>query len=376
MDGFISGALFAVARKCEQLADELDLLEGELPDDLRADDARALAKRQSMRMRSEAKVAERHARGVLEISPTQIDDAGFIRRREISRYRRCVDCGRFAEYHVVPFLRGFDEKAMELTDLCKQIAESVNWPHGGSPLVARGANSYFFFAADIEEELIFAPALAGSTLLPLPDLVHEMAHSLVRNGERRQTILGKWCDEEHVKRQVMEAVGESAFGRVTARHWVDHGVEEIACDVIAAWVTGPAYAWQHVRACWGQREGESVYDEGDYHPPEHARFQVIMRTLANVGGRDEIEALQETWALVVGESPVQHSDPDDESITPLYPPHLVHQLADDVIRGCQRVGIKPFTDDLPLDDPRRIFSDAWKQMREEPAAFHLRERQQ
>jgi hypothetical protein len=375
MDGFICGALFAVSRKCSRLAEQLAELHAALPKDDRADPARALARRQQLRMQNEADEARRLAQAILEIA-TARDASPLIRRREISRYRRCVAAGRFAEYFVVPFLRGFDDTAMELTDLCRRITTAVDWPHSGWPLVARGATNYFHFIADEEDELILAPALAGSTVLPLPDLVHEMAHALVRNGERRQTLLAEWCSDDYVVVRVVEALGESKFARMAARHWVEHGVEEIACDAIAAWVTGPAYAWQHIRACWGREEGKSVYDDSDYHPPDHARFEVIELALSRVGGQDELDEIREAWNRIIGDDESLGDQGGDAAPLPTpYPSELVLEFVDEVLQGCVRVGIRPFADALAADDPCRIFSDGWREMRSEPAAFDRKERQ-
>lgn len=374
MDRFISGALYAVSRKCERLAETLAGLHDQLPKDPRADLARALAKRQQLSMTQEAKIAEGLAKGILEMADSA--DAASARKREMRRYRRCVAAGRFAEYYVVPFLRGFDEKAMELTDLCRMIAETVNWPHSGWPLVSRGATNYFLFIAEADEELILAPALAGTSVLPLPDLVHEMAHPLVRT-ERRQSLLGDWGRNEYVSERVIAKLGrsDSAFVGNAVRHWLEHGVEEIACDAIAAWVTGPAYAWQHIQACWDQKEGKSVYDDSDYHPPENARFEAILYTLSQVGGKAELEDIKEAWAHVVGdgEATDDHTEIAASSTTP-YPTELVLELAEEVVRGCVRVGIRRFPDELEPDDPCRVFSDGWLEMRNDPVAFHAKER--
>jgi hypothetical protein len=368
MDGFISGALLAVARKCEALHDVLSDLREQLPDDDESGPARRLASRQMIRMHDEAKEASRLANGIKELSGSAAADGRLIRRIALSRYRRCVAAGRFVEYCVVPFLRGFDAKSIELTQLCRQIATAVKWPHGW-PLVSRAATNYFHFIAEEDDELILAPALAGNTVLPLPDLVHEMAHALVRDEERRQTILGDWCDDSYTEKRVIDALGEGAFADVAARHWLEHGVEEIACDVIAAWVTGPAYAWQHLRACWGREEGQSVYDDGVHHPPDSARFEVIQMALEKVGGSEDIPEIKEAWARIIG-------DHDKPGVAGFYPGHLVVELAQEILVGCVRAGIRPFPQELSETDPCHAFSDAWAEMRQNPFAFDASERAQ
>ncbi len=374
MDTLISGLLYAVSRRCDKLARELDELHGKLSaDDPRAATARAMARRLQSRMGSEAKETERLADGIQELVRDSVDPGPGLRRRGMSRYRGSVVDSRFVEYYVIPFLRNFDEQAMELTDICRRIAMKVNWPHGNWPLVAPGATSYFFFIAEHDEELILAPALAGTSLLPLPDLVHEMAHPLVRNSARRQTILGDWDRDEFVHDRVMATVGDITFGQMAAHHWLAHGVEEIACDVIAAWVCGPAYAWQHIRWCCGQRDGSSVYEDGDYHPPDHIRFEVIMRTLPHVAPAAEVDELTSAWDAVIGADEGQVQQPESGQQRPeLYPPALVLELTDEVIQGCLRVGILPFPEELEEDDPRSAFDKAWREMRTDPRGYHDR----
>jgi hypothetical protein len=375
MDGFIRGALYAVSRKCSRLADELAVLHEQLDKDKRADPARALASRQRVRMTSEAAIAEQMANAIGELASAEDGSNPRTRKHEMTRYRRCVAAGRFVEYYVLPFLRGFDTKAMELTALCRQIAEAIRWPHEW-PLVSRGATNYFLFIAEEEEELILAPALAGTTLLPLPDLVHEMAHALVGNAGRRQTLLGDWGRTDYVCDRVLSMVGDDEFGRMAARHWLEHGVEEIACDAIAAWVTGPAYAWQHIRACWGRQEGRSVYDESDYHPPEYVRFEVVMRALSDVTSQPEVDDVRVAWTSVIGEREgTPEGSEQTEAAATLYPTELVLELVDEVLRGCARVGIRRFSDNLSVGDPCQILNDAWREMRSDPAAFHAKERE-
>jgi hypothetical protein len=363
MDGFISSALLAVARKCERLSVELESLRNELEDVPDNEAPRRLASRQIIRVNHEAEEARRLAEGILEMRETGANTGSIIRKRALSRYRRCVAVGRFAEYYVVPFLRGYDDEAVVLTKLCREIAVAVAWPHDW-PIVSRGASNYFHFIAEEYDELILTPALAGSTVLPFPDLVHEMAHALVRNNQKRQTILGSWCNDEYIRERVLAAVGDDRFGSAAVRHWLEHGVEEIACDVIAAWVTGPAYAWQHIRACWGREEGKSVYDDGVHHPPDSGRFGVIQLVLERVGGTEQQEEIVETWArVVVGE------DDGDADNAGFYPVDLMLELASEVVVGCVRAGIRSFPETLAEDDPCRSFSDGWTQMRDNPFAF-------
>lgn len=375
MDGFIRGALYAVSRKCSRLADELALLHEQLDKDKRADPARALASRQRVRMTGEAAIAEQMANAIGELAGAEDGSNPLMRKHEMTRYRRCVAAGRFVEYYVLPFLRGFDTKAMELTALCRQIAETTRWPHEW-PLVSRGATNYFLFIAEEEEELILAPALAGTTLLPLPDLVHEMAHALVGNAGRRQTLLGDWGRNDYVCDRVLSMVGDDEFGRMAARHWLEHGVEEIACDAIAAWVTGPAYAWQHIRACWGRQEGRSVYDESDYHPPEYVRFEVVMCALSEVTSQPEADEVRVAWTSVIGEREgTPEGSEETGAAATLYPAELVLELVGEVLRGCARVGIRRFSDNLGAGDPCQILNDAWREMRSDPSAFHAKERE-
>lgn len=375
MYGFISGSLFAVSRECAHLAAVLKELDEELgtkfAGDRRVEPARALARRQRILMNDQSRWAEQKANAIQELAAG--GGTPGVRRREISGYRRCVAAGRFVEHYVIPFLRAFDTKAMELTELCRQIAETINWPHHW-PLVSRGASNYFLFIVEHDEELILVPALAGTEMLPLPDLVHEMAHGLVGNQGRRQTLLGPWERYDYVDGRVAASLGGTELGRLASRHWLAHGVDEIACDAIAAWVTGPAYAWQHIRGCWGRREGRSVYHDSDYHPPEYVRFRVVLQALAAVGADDELKELEEAWGSVI-DDPEPPAQPvgEDELVT-LYPAEIVQELVDEVMRGCARVGIRPYSRDLPDDDPCRLFGDAWQEMRTEPESFHGKER--
>ena len=61
MDGFMCGALLAVARKCDRLREEFERFVRELDGRPDAKAVRALAARQAMRMTSEAEEARRHA---------------------------------------------------------------------------------------------------------------------------------------------------------------------------------------------------------------------------------------------------------------------------------------------------------------------------
>ncbi len=364
------GALLAVARKCDRLREEFERFVRELDGRPDAKAVRALAARQAMRMTSEAEEARRHAGALREIAGKTSEETIRTRSRAQSRYRKCAAYGRFAEYFVIPFLRGYDDEAVMMTKLCREIAETVAWPSDSCPLVSRGASNYFHFVAEEGEELILAPALAGTTVLPLPDLVHEMAHPVVRDSQRRETILGPWHREDFVIERVIEKLGDGRFGKAAVRHWIDHGFEEIACDIIAAFVAGPAYGWQHVRACWGREGDKSVHEDGDHHPPDSGRFAVIQLALAQVAGEEERAELTEVWNGVV----LGGEEGGEADLEGYYPLELMLEFAEEVLRGCVRAGIKPYSDQLPADDPRSRFNDAWKQMRFEPFEFDASER--
>jgi hypothetical protein len=325
---------------------------------------RGLVERHRGRLRDDASRARDRADVDLSAVEKEDDKAAFI-ATNLRTYRRIVEGARLSEYSVLPFVRGFDEGSRLLSAFCDQLAEDVSWPKQ-NPLVSRAATDYFGVMVATPDELIFAPPLAGTTLLPLPDLVHEMAHALVGDEDYRETLIGEWDEEEYITTMVEQnVVGDQHDAVAAKKHWLEQCVTEFACDLIATYATGPAYAWQHLRWCAGLRTGGSVFAPGTDHPADIARFAVICKMLERLEIGGELDELRAAWSDIVR----LHEFEDDERASSFYPDSVLDALTAQLFDGCAKSGIRPYSEELSDDDPCRILNEAWRRMRTDFAGF-------
>jgi hypothetical protein len=269
------------------------------------------------------------------------------------------------ECYFLPFVERYGELDRQLTRLCRRLITQVRWPLP-PPLILAFSNQYYWTLAPFN--LISAPATAGASLLRLPDLCHELGHLL---QEHHQAVLigdfvaelAGYIDQER-RRAAEEPQGPRPpylYDELFAQ-WRDAWLVEFVADLVATYLTGPAFGWQHSRLCFG--EGQTLHEPAlgqvATHPAEEARLRGVLAMLRLMDSA-EGPAIQALWAGYLklrGEA-----QPADYDVC--YPRPLLNSLARQVIEGCQALGLRSFRE--PPDphasgpDIPRLLGNAWRQ---------------
>ncbi|MFQ5872324.1 MAG: hypothetical protein ACE5JL_00780 [Dehalococcoidia bacterium] len=298
----------------------------------------------------------------------------------LQEYRRWNELARLVESYPLPFIERYSALDQRLTRLCRQLLEQVGWPLP-HPLVAAFSREYYWTLAPFS--LICTPATEGTTLLGLSDLCHELGHILLLNYE--DSLIGDFRPElvgyiERERQRVDRAQRPPQYHQLydlLLAQWRDEWLREFVSDMVATYLTGPAFAWQHVRLCVGSSEAAFHPSLGEMaeHPAEEARLSGMLAVLErmNTGAvATRIRALWDTYLSVSTESRPAEYDV-------CYPQTLIDSLARRTIEGCQALGLRSFghlaDSSGPIDIPSLI-SEAWERFMSNPQAYFDWEHQQ
>ncbi len=265
------------------------------------------------------------------------------------------------ESYLVPFVERYGEADRRLTRLCRRLATQVRWPEP-PPLVLAFSSQYYWTVAPFR--LIAAPAAEGTSLLRLPDLCHELGHIL--QVDHQPTLVGDFIQElaDYIEQERRRAVrGQrppqylSLYDPLFAQ-WRDAWLVEFVADMVATYLVGPSFAWQHVRLCAG--EGQEVYypalGQAATHPADEARLRAVIATLVRIGYTDgpHLQALWDRYLALRGEA-----QPADYEVC--YPQALLDSLARDVVEGCREIGLRGLHEasDPCLDIPSLV-QESWE----------------
>lgn len=266
-----------------------------------------------------------------------------LRPNYLQRYNQWSQHASAIESYLLPFVERFAAPDRLLTGLCRQLTAEIGWPLR-SPLVATFSYQYYWTVADFN--LICVPAAENVTLLGLPDLCHELGHILMFH--HRAALIGSFMRDltRYIKKEQRRVVTQQRSPEYRALYdllfvqWSDEWLLEFVSDMVATYLVGPAFGWQHIRLCASLNK--DVYfpalGERASHPADEARLRGVLAVLAEVEpGRGDGELL-EMWQQFVQCS--GKSQPPDYAVC--YPPDLISALARVVVQGCAALGLRGF----------------------------------
>lgn len=359
MEAFLRGLLHDLEQRCAHLRERV----AALPAHPEVREHALLAYR----------MAERVRRDVAQLLADPSLGAPALRRNHLHLYKRWHELATLIESYPLPFIQRYAGPDRWLTRLCRRLAEQVGWPLS-LPLVAAFSSQYYWAMPDFN--LICAPATEGRTLLGLPDLCHELGHLLL--WHHQATLTGEFVHElaayiEGEQRRVAAQQRPPEYRRLydlLFAQWYDAWLREFVADMIATYLVGPAFGWQHVRLCAGR--GHSAYHpalgEAAEHPADEARLRGVLAALELLGApaaAARIGALWREYVAVSGETA-----PADYELC--YPQLLLASLARHTVEGCQALGLRSFgvSRDPPApDDLPALLGEAWERFLADPQSY-------
>ena len=225
----------------------------------------------------------------------------------------------------------------------------ASWPLDPPPVLLLSKEGYW---NQPQFGLIYAPAAEDSTLLGLPDLAHEVGHLLLL-ADKRELLLKL----QEIVTEALTAMGGAGLAPADVdlrkSAWLNAWTMEFAADVIAAYLVGPAYLWQHLRL--SIQLGRSPYQPllgVSTHPAPKARFDCIARVLTDLGV--DLAHIKDAWEDLQarGRQPAP-------LYGAVYPNQVLLGLARETHRACTAKGIKSFQD-APKQGLVACMNEAWQ----------------
>ena len=273
---------------------------------------------------------------------------------------------------LVLFLLGARGPEIRLRRLVSALSAEINWPLR-PPLVSCVSNGGFW--TDPEPGLVYLPVGENHRLLGLPDLVHEMAHALFVH--QPDALVGDFLSvvAEHADMLPTGAPHPPELADGVYRGWTVWLVEFV-CDLVAAYIVGPAYAWQQLRL--SATVSADVYAPvppkvPGQHPADAARMLAIVAMLDRVAPSSDVEAVRRAWTAFLQWSP----DVRPLVFDSVYPPALFEELAQRVLAGCDKSRITPYDhrDRWPTS-VRGLIDTTWRRFLSNADGFGRFERNQ
>ncbi len=239
----------------------------------------------------------------------------FKSYRERRRYLEGI------EENFIGHLARFNDSDLFFSLLAASIWEEANLPDI-PPVAVTSTSGYFCTLASFG--IIFSPPSIEHNLLIIPDLVHEFGHVLHEGGNVK--LLGQRFEaslEAHIQelenqvRRTSRPIDQKLIIDIAGRwdpKWEPKWAEEVACDTLATFLLGPAYAWCNLHLCLQNSNAHQYQGE---HPADAARSKHVIRVLRRMGYgavADEIEGLWMRYLTFSGQGPHSHYldyHPDD-----------------------------------------------------------------
>ncbi len=290
-------------------------------------------------------------------------------------YRLSSHMIKLLEWYPIPAILQYGSSDHYFRTFMSQALVEMAYPFS-LPVVSMSKDDYYSSYALFS--LIMGPLLEEYSLLGLPDLFHELGH-LILDRERLRFLgrfdaeLKKYFAKE--RRGVRIAQKPPKYEEIIKgiqQQWIDAWSVEFACDMIATYLVGAAYGWAHLRLC-ASSLGDNVYEPGpenlnSTHPSDNARLQGIVEMLLLLKERDETAHLRSRWNEYL--SLTGDSSPQDYALC--YPSQILKKLAQHVYDGCKAIGLKPFSEQVPIAGDQTVsnlLNAAWREFLANPQEY-------
>ena len=233
------------------------------------------------------------------------------------------------------------------------------------PFISTFSNSDTYYWAEIGSGMIALPYGEERNILNLSDLYHEIGHFLYdQHNIDFVADLPARIDAFYKQKHGTFALATDALNR-----WETTWMEEFACDLIATFLTGPAYAWTNLKITaassvlnvFGKPTLKSV------HPANEARMRAIFAMLRLTNHNTELAQIESSWEDFLRniriKPPVNFYD--------IYPQDFIDRLAQSVFEGCRNIGLRSYDEQLALPSPAvsLALNEAWHIIHTSPDDF-------
>lgn len=250
------------------------------------------------------------------------------------------------------------------------------------PFVSTFSNSDSYYWTHSKFKIIAIPQGEEKHLLNIGDLYHEIGHHIIDQSER--FLVGNHIDfiQIIIGNLLITKKGRSNLDfrnniKKGLHYWQNFWSEELACDLIGAYLVGPAYAWSNMKICAVSSGLNKIYSNSDIfrtHPPDEARMRAVLKMLELTGCGSEIQKILEDWnrLLLIA----QNEKPDHYDV--LFSDELINSIATNVYNGCADLGLQTYlqqkkNNTRPIS---QIVNEAWETIRNDPQRYPQWENEQ
>ncbi len=306
-------------------------------------------------------------------------DPGAVRER-IRFFRRALNQLADIETTGIAALNRTNDDDLFMNRLVLQLHQEINHPLP-APVVTCTARSYFAIHTGLH--LLEVPPAESDFLLHLPDLYHEIAHTIIatRNNPKVEPFqhelgkflasLSRYFEAEQLANQ--RAIGPTEYNAIVLstleRSW-NHWAVELFCDLFATYTLGPSYAWAHFHLTAGQ--DSDPYDVKvtriTSHPPDQARMEAILIGLELLGCDTKI--IKQRWDELVTASGVRQTSEYRKAC----PRELLERAAVYTLEGTKKIGCRIVTS-TTNGTINALLNTAWEEFWKNPVNYHRWERQ-
>lgn len=338
------GILGDLAVRADEIAGRFDRVQRQ--------DLRALAVNGFQLARQAAKEARAEANKGADLADPDYWDVNVATLQRISRGVALL------EYFPLAACERYSVRDAKLTALLARLLAESNWKVPVQPVVVGYSSDHYSNRG--EYGVIFVPAAESFGLLGLPDLAHEAAHILIATGpvdllNPVQTLVEAYLAT--LTPQDRRAMLDSP--------WLTAWAAEFVADVIALYVVGEAYLWQHLALTLRRKGNVCVpgYNQPGSHPAPKARFDLLVSAVGAVS-----VDVQVAWDQVA-----KNGRPTN-GYNIVYPPQLLADVAQQTIGAIAALGMVGAAA-APPNGVVKELNDAWTQVRSNPGGYRTWENQ-
>lgn len=296
-------------------------------------------------------------------------------KNRLQQYSQFSQVMRMLEAFPITTILRYEDNEHYFFALLQRIVSQISYTHP-VPIVSTFSKDYYW--ALPEFNLLAVPPFEEFSLLSLPDLLHELAHVLIRQHQKE--FIGRFAitlkmhfrqQRQYVQDQ-QKPPGYDAMIQKIQEQWIDEWLAEFASDMIATFLVGPAYGWAHIRLCASQ--GNSVFLPGPdkvagaSHPADNSRMDAILKILDLLKLEVDSKAIKQHWEEYHKRS--GHKMPQDYALC--YPILMIEKLAEKVFEACRGVKLRAYTDQAALPTNLNVpilLNQAWQQFRLDPKTY-------
>lgn len=277
-------------------------------------------------------------------------DRADLATNNLATVRRLTEALTLVEAFALAAKERYSTADARVTGILAKTLRAAKWPLDPPPVLLLSKEGYW---TQPQFGLIYAPAAEDSTLLGLPDLAHEVGHLLLASDDRAMLV-----QLQDVVSGALLAAGDARLAPddvdLRGSAWIRAWTREFAADVIAAYLVGPAYLWQHLRLSiqLGRDPYLPLLGGGGSHPAPGARFECAAKPLTAFGV--DLSSVRSAWDELQARSRIA-----PPLYAAVYPDDVLAVLAKATTQACQDRRILSFQQ-APQRGLVRAMNEAWQ----------------